>query len=93
MSVEHCEYLPKCIFFNDIMEGMPKKSEELKAYYCKQHFTECARYRAVLALGKENVPVTLFPMQVDEVEKLIIEAEQWADKYREPDSAGTESTE
>ncbi|MBU4304712.1 MAG: hypothetical protein KJ893_03690 [Candidatus Omnitrophica bacterium] len=93
MSMEHCEYLPKCMFFNDVMQDMPKKSEELKAYYCKQHFTECARYIVLQALGRENVPAMLFPMQTDEAKRLIIEEEHWSDKYRKSDSAGTESTE
>jgi hypothetical protein len=56
-----CECLPKCLFFNDKMADMPTMAESMKKRYCLGDSTHCARHMVLLAKGRENVPVDLFP--------------------------------
>lgn len=65
-----CELLATCIFFNDNMPDMPNTTELLKRTYCRDKFRECARYRAVAAVGRERVPKDLFPDEGDRVDAL-----------------------
>ncbi|MCG2711872.1 MAG: hypothetical protein L6416_06070 [Candidatus Omnitrophica bacterium] len=66
-----CKYLAGCIFFNENMSNMPRKTEELKSKYCLENNSQCARYIVCEALGRENVPINLFPMQKEEAENII----------------------
>jgi hypothetical protein len=66
-----CEFLEKCIFFNDKMAGIPSTSEIFKLRYCQGQNSDCARYLVRMALGKERVPEGLFPNQVDDAREII----------------------
>ena len=66
-----CECLKGCPFFNDVMTDMPSTADRLKKKYCLGDNSACARYMVFKALGKEYVPITLFPMQKDRAEELI----------------------
>lgn len=67
----HCELLDTCIFFNNQMANMPAVADLMKKRYCQSEFDDCARLRIMQALGRENVPVDLFPNQEDYAEQLI----------------------
>jgi len=58
-----CEWLTKCIFFNDKMASLPATAELMKSNYCKNNHTSCARYVVAKELGKEAVPIDLFPSE------------------------------
>jgi hypothetical protein len=45
--------------------------ELLKEVYCRGHQHQCARYRVLKAVGRENVPLTLYPNQTHLVEGII----------------------
>ncbi len=56
-----CTLLATCIFFNDKMARMPKTTEFMKNKFCKGDNSICARHTVFLALGREKVPLDLFP--------------------------------
>jgi hypothetical protein len=61
-----CECLATCPFFNDKMKEKPAMAKVYKEKYCLGgHKTECARYSVRNAIGKENVPLDLYPNQMD----------------------------
>ena len=66
-----CECLAKCIFFNDKMSNMPAMVGQFKRKYCRGDNDQCARYRVFKAIGRENVPPTLFPNQMNVAERIL----------------------
>ena len=66
-----CELLEGCVFFNDKMADMPATAELYKDQYCRENNLECARYMVFNALGKENVPLDLFPNMKDRAQEII----------------------
>ncbi len=66
-----CELLSGCIFFNDKMVNMPGLSAMYKEQFCRQDYSKCARYRVYQKLGKENVPLDLFPNQKERAEEIL----------------------
>ncbi|MDA8121972.1 MAG: hypothetical protein M0Z38_05320 [Deltaproteobacteria bacterium] len=66
-----CKMLEKCIFFNDKMQNMPAVADIYKQNYCRGDFSKCARFMVAEALGKEKVPSTLFPNQVELASEII----------------------
>lgn len=66
-----CEMIAKCIFFNDKMSNKPGTASIMKQEYCKDQFSDCARYVVCKAVGRENVPGDLFPSQKDRARELL----------------------
>ncbi|NJN98818.1 MAG: hypothetical protein HC875_34360 [Anaerolineales bacterium] len=66
-----CECLPRCLFFNDKMTEMPVTAERLKKKYCLTDNSRCARFMVFKALGREKVPIDLFPQNLDRAHQLI----------------------
>jgi hypothetical protein len=66
-----CEMLPSCPFFNETLPNMPAMAEYLKTLYCRIDFNKCARYMVRQALGKEKVPIDLFPDELERAKRLI----------------------
>jgi len=67
-----CECLPGCPFFNDKLKDMPAIAQIYKKKYCmggEKH--SCARYIVRNALGKDNVPIDLYPNQIERANALI----------------------
>lgn len=56
-----CELLAKCKFFYDNLKNMPAASETIKKFYCRWHFSKCARYKIATVLGRKEIPPDLFP--------------------------------
>jgi len=66
-----CECLPTCIFFNDQMAEMPAMAEIIKKRYCRGSNIHCARHMVFRTLGKDAVPVDLYPSQTERAEEII----------------------
>ncbi len=67
----HCENLPGCPFFHDAIPNMPITAQYLKDTYCTDQPQLCARYLVAKALGKEQVPLYLFPDELTKAERII----------------------
>jgi hypothetical protein len=67
-----CELLEKCIFFHDKMENMPGTAEIFKNQYCRENNLDCARFMVFKALGREKVPLYLFPNMKDRAQEIIV---------------------
>ncbi len=66
-----CECLTGCIFFNNKMSNMPSMAAMYKKTYCRGDASHCARYLVFKALGKQAVPIDLFPNMTDRARALI----------------------
>ncbi len=66
-----CEFMEKCPFYNDKLGNVPEKVEELKVHYCRNNNLHCARYMVVNALGKDRMPVELYPHEKERAYTLI----------------------
>jgi len=53
------------------MANMPGMAEMLKTKYCKSEYENCARYMVFSALGKDAVPMDMFPNQQDRAQEMI----------------------
>ncbi len=68
-----CQCLEKCPFFNDKMkESLPAMIELWKKKYCLGDSSECARFIVFQALGREKVPLDLYPHQLDRAQQLLM---------------------
>lgn len=61
----NCECLETCPFFNDRMAEKPAMAQVYKNKYCLGDKTNCARYYVRGKLGKDKVPIDLYPNQMD----------------------------
>ena len=66
-----CEHIAGCLFFNDKMADKPATADMLKQRFCLGDKSGCARYMVRTALGKENVPVDMYPNQKEKALILI----------------------
>jgi hypothetical protein len=66
-----CENLLGCPFFNDAIPHMPLTAQYLKSTYCTDKPHMCARYMVCKALGKDQVPLDLFPEEITKAEIII----------------------
>jgi hypothetical protein len=66
-----CQYLSACPFFNEKLPNMPSMTAYLKSAYCRREYEECARYMVRQALGKDKVPIDLFPDETNLAVRLI----------------------
>ena len=70
-----CEFLEKCLFFNDKLTNMPTAADMMKKTYCKWNHTKCARNRIAMAMGRSAVPNDMFPADTLRADKLLIQFE------------------
>jgi hypothetical protein len=68
-----CEVIENCIFFNEKMGNMPFASNMYKSKYCRDDFNSCARYYVRSKLGRDKVPTTLFPNQMEKAIEIVKE--------------------
>lgn len=66
-----CVCLAGCPFFNDKMTDKNGLAAMYKRMYCQGDYTKCARFKVNEALGRENVPLDLYPNMHDRAENLI----------------------
>ncbi len=70
-----CELLQDCAFFSDNLRTMPVTSGLIKERFCKGEFEKCARLMVAKALESEKVPETLYPIHLEEAQRLLNDAE------------------
>ena len=80
-----CEMTDTCPFFANKSDES-RAVELLKEVYCRGHQQQCARYRVLKAVGRENVPLTLYPNQTHLVEGIIKKVRE---KSPEPEHASS----
>ncbi|HHW28039.1 MAG TPA: hypothetical protein GXX21_00580 [Syntrophomonadaceae bacterium] len=66
-----CENLKKCPFYNDKMDIESGLGQLYKRRYCEGDKTQCARYKVFQTLGREFVPVDLYPNMHERAKKII----------------------
>ncbi len=66
-----CELLKTCPFYTDKMDIESGLGKLYKNRYCLGDKTECARYMVYKALGRDAVPVDLYPNMHDRANKII----------------------
>lgn len=66
-----CPILSSCPFFNDTMADMPASAGILKAAYCQDDYTQCARFRLCEALGRPSVPANLYPSEGERANRIL----------------------
>lgn len=71
-----CDMLGTCPFFNDRMAEMTSISAIIKNRYCRGNNRDCARYRVLIACGRDAVPPDLYPSQGERVEGIISSCHQ-----------------
>lgn len=69
---ERCPLVGGCLFFNDKLAALPSTAELLKNRYCRGAFTECGRYIVREALGKDRVPLDLFPQNRQRADEIVL---------------------
>jgi hypothetical protein len=65
-----CEFINVCPFFKN-NDNDSKAVELLKTVYCQGNQKHCARYMILKAVGRENIPHTLYPNQTHLVAGII----------------------
>ena len=67
-----CECLINCPYFkSDILKEMDVILELRQQKYCRGDNSICAQYMVFKALGREHVPKTLLPSQVEKAKEII----------------------
>ncbi len=70
--METCKYLQGCAFFNDpSVQRFQILFDQLKADYCQGHFEDCARYQVASQIGREHVPTSMLPTQLQWAEMIL----------------------
>ncbi|NMA54990.1 MAG: hypothetical protein GX952_03525 [Firmicutes bacterium] len=67
-----CQYLQGCPFYNDKMDIESGLGKLYKNRYCLGNNTKCARYMVCEQLGKEFVPIGLYPNMHEQAEEIIL---------------------
>lgn len=67
----HCPSLVGCPFYNDKMADKPAIANLYKRKYCEKDYVNCARWKVGSTLGKQAVPLDLFPNQHERAEEII----------------------
>jgi hypothetical protein len=66
-----CECLPACPFFNEKMADMPVTANRMKKRFCLTDNSECARHMVFAALGRDSVPIDLFPHNAERARQIM----------------------
>jgi hypothetical protein len=69
----NCENLGGCSFYNDKMPMDRGLGQIQKQKYCEGEKSQCARYMVASSIGKENIPMDLYPIMMDRANKIIDE--------------------
>ena len=69
-----CPNLPQCPFFNLAMTDMPATAAGLKEQFCRGDFERCARRKVALTLGRQHVPLDMFPDDFGQADRILAAA-------------------
>lgn len=65
-----CIYRESCPFFTSQTGYSPALNHAMKERFCLDDSTNCARFIALNAIGRENVPADLLPSDTDRLDDL-----------------------
>ena len=68
---KECPNIEKCPFFTGKMADDTGLGHIYKTKYCKGDYQNCARYKVCAKLGKEKVPLTLYPNMHEKADEII----------------------
>lgn len=69
--METCTYFHDCVFFNDpSTQNLQILADQLKKDYCQGRFEDCARYQVACRLGRDQVPASMLPTQLQWAEMI-----------------------
>lgn len=66
-----CPSVVRCPFYNDQIPDKPAIINLYKARYCQDKYETCARWKVASTLGKEAVPLDLYPNQFERANQII----------------------
>lgn len=69
-----CTCIAGCLFFNDRMTNKPAMADMFKKSYCRGDNKNCARFQVFKAIGKEHVPVDLYPNETERARSIVATA-------------------
>jgi hypothetical protein len=69
--VAQCPFRDQCPFFGDRTASMPSTTEWLTRQFCCGRFDQCARHMVRSTLGREAVPLDLFPDDVRQARQIL----------------------
>lgn len=81
-----CEILPICPYFNESLPGLEAVQDVMRKKYCRDDFASCARYIVCMALGREKVPPTLVPSQIERARDIIAKHKELARPDADPEA-------
>ena len=67
----NCEKLATCPFYQGDMKMESGLGAMYKKKYCEGNKIECARYKVATTLGKDFVPIDLYPNMGSRADKII----------------------
>jgi hypothetical protein len=70
-----CEKLETCPFYQEKIPIDSSLGKLFKKTYCEGDKTNCARYRVSTTVGKEFVPISLYPNMNEQADQIIKEHE------------------
>ncbi|MBN1672546.1 MAG: hypothetical protein JXR37_16010 [Kiritimatiellae bacterium] len=66
-----CEIWENCMFHNNKMPCDASLGAIYRRHYCNGDFANCARFMVFRALGRQMVPINLYPNQQDRAREII----------------------
>lgn len=69
--MSECINYSRCRFFVENLKNSPSTSAMIQSTYCKNKFTECARYMIFDSLDESFIPYDLFPSETEIAENII----------------------
>lgn len=66
-----CELIEKCLFFNDKMANIPATATVYQKIFCQDDSSRCARYVVCMAKGRDHVPPSLFPNDLERARSIL----------------------
>ena len=66
-----CTNTETCPFFNDGVGYSPQLNDAMKKRFCLCNNPECARRKAIEALGRDGVPLDLLPTDYERLDVLL----------------------
>jgi hypothetical protein len=69
--VADCPLLAGCLFFNDKMADTSGLGAMYKKKYCQGDNSKCGRHMIANSIGREKVPINLYPNMLDRAQAII----------------------
>ncbi len=66
-----CPHIEMCSLFHRTLADLPALATIYRNLYCRDRPDVCARYLIMEKLGRDKVPSSLYPNQIDRADRLI----------------------